>query len=206
MKNFHFNILQFNVLSWPVILLVIGILILANHKDSFFGLLLIVIGGVGIVSKYMHISFRSFLYEYWPFLLIIFGIYTILISFSEKRGNGTVTIEEEEYFLDIFSIFGDMTKIVKVNNLLGGKITSLFSELKLDMRESKFLKNSIELDSVTLFGSTKIYIPDDLEVIIKTTTIFGGFEDNRRKLTKESEGKVLIIKGLVLFGGGEIKS
>ena len=38
LKNFHFDILNINIFSWPVILLIIGGIILANHKDSILGL------------------------------------------------------------------------------------------------------------------------------------------------------------------------
>ena len=106
------------------------------------------------------------------------------------------------------TIFGDKTKIIRVDNFLGGKLTALFSELQVQLTDSKLTKDVTEIDSVTLFGSTKIFIPNNWEVIIKTTTIFGGFEDNRGTTLGEpdSDNKVLVIKGLVLFGGGEIKS
>ena len=52
-----------------------------------------------------------------------------------------------------------------------------------------------------------LYLPVDWEVVIKTVTIFGGFEDKRTKAQTEiSDKKILIIKGLVLFGGGELKN
>ncbi len=57
LRNFHFNMFNFNIFSWPFLLLVIGIVVLVNHKDSLFGLILIVVGGVGIASNYFDISF-----------------------------------------------------------------------------------------------------------------------------------------------------
>jgi hypothetical protein len=36
-------------------------------------------------------------------------------------------------------------------------------------------------------------------------SLFGGFSDNRRNVKADSN-KVLIVKGLVIFGGGEIKT
>jgi len=208
LKNFHFNILYIDIFSWPFILLVIGIIILVNRKDSIFGLILVIVGGIGIASKYLHISFRSILSEYWPILLILLGIYTIFKTFGKNEDTGVESIDSNEYYLDVFSIFGDITKIIKTTNFLGGKTTSLFSDLKVELRESKLPKGTIELDTVTLFGSTTIFIPNDWDVIIKTTTIFGGFEDHRGKSIPEAEfeSKVLVVKGLVLFGSGEIKS
>lgn len=207
LKNFHYHFLNINIFSWPVILLVIGIIILVNHKESFFGIVLVVVGGAGIASRYFHISFKSFFSEYWPFLIIIFGIYLVLRRNSNGANYHQDYIESKEYYLDIFSIFGDRTKKIKTDNFLGGKSTSLFSSLKIDLRDAKIIDGVKELDTLTMFGATEIFLPNDWEVKIKTTTIFGGFEDHRGKSNsiEENVNKILIIKGLVLFGGGEIK-
>ena len=101
-------------------------------------------------------------------------------------------------------------KLLKQIIFLGGKFTSIFSDLKVTLKESGMDAGIRELDTLTMFGATQIFLPDDWEVIIKTTTLFGGFEDQRgrRKLNSDGEAssKTLVIKGLVLFGSGEIKS
>ena len=63
------------------------------------------------------------------------------------------------------------------------------------------------LDVFCMFGGTDITVPSDMNVKIKVTAIFGGFSDDR-KLISENEannGKEMVIKGLVLFGGGSVK-
>lgn len=210
LRNFHFSIFNFNILSWPFLLLIIGIVILVNHKDSLFGLILLVVGGIGIASNYFNQSFRSIIFDYWPFLIIILGFYTILKSFGSKDEVKNEIIDEDNYYLDIFSIFGDKTKIINTSNFLGGKLTSIFSDLKVTLKGSNMDEGVRELDTLTIFGATQIFLPDDWEVIIKTTTLFGGFEDQRfnKKMNADSEisSKTLVVKGLVLFGSGEIKS
>ena len=45
------------------------------------------------------------------------------------------------------------------------------------------------------------------DVKIDVIAIFGGFSDKRRNMTTSSEGdRRLVIKGIAIFGGGEIKS
>ena len=207
LRNFHFELFDIQIFSWPVFLVIIGIIILANHKDSFFGVVLILIGASGIASNYFDISFRDVISEYWPFMLIIFGIYLILkhSSFGEK--NDSEFIESEEYYLDLFSLLGKKNKVVKSNRFLGGKISSILGEVIVDLRKCNIADGNRELDVLTLFGSSDIYIPQDWNVIIKTTTIFGGFEDMRgSSFSSEKSANTLVLNGLVLFGGGEIKS
>jgi len=207
LNNFQFNFLHINIFSWPIILIIIGTLILINNRRSGFAFVLILVGIISLISRYMGMSFRYFIGEYWPIFIIGFGIYLIFKRANANDNDELDYTESEEHFLDTFSIFGDITKKVKTKNFLGGKITSLFSDLKIDLRECE-LKEKKELDSITIFGGTEIYIPIDWKVIFKATTIFGGFEDKRSKFhTVEQESEnVLVVKGLVLFGGGEIKN
>ena len=68
------------ILSWPVLLLTIGLIFLFTHKNSHTGFVLIIIGGIGLFAKLNHTSFRYVFHEYWPVLLIILGIYFIFRS------------------------------------------------------------------------------------------------------------------------------
>ena len=51
-------------------------------------------------------------------------------------------------------------------------------------------------------------MPKNWKVIVNLTPIFGGFDDKRRVDPNQvyEENKVLVIKGIVLFGGGELKN
>ena len=63
------------------------------------------------------------------------------------------------------------------------------------------------LDVFVLFGGTDIIVPPDMKVKVKVTAIFGGFSDERKIISDDIEDYdgELVIKGLVLFGGGEVK-
>ena len=52
-------------------------------------------------------------------------------------------------------------------------------------------------------------MPDDWDIKIKVQPIFGGFSDTHRIHPQNTDDELkseLIIKGMVIFGGGEIKS
>ena len=67
-------------------------------------------------------------------LLIILGAYTLLRAFGRNKENSVDRIEEKEYYLDEFSIFGEKSEIIKTDNFLGGKTTSLFGEINIDLK------------------------------------------------------------------------
>jgi len=48
-------------------------------------------------------------------------------------------------------------------------------------------------------------VPEDWEIKIEVTSVFGGFSDKRvRSIVEKDREKVLIISGINVFGGGEI--
>ena len=209
------------VFSWQSILLVLGVIIISKSRDNFMGILFIVIGGISLMLKIFHYSFRDFFYEYWPFLLIALGLYIIYRrkDFSQSHhhqseltdGEETpvnVTPGSDEDFLDETAVFSSANRRIKSKNFRGGKITAIFGGVDLDLYDAQLADGEHILDTVCIFGGIDVLVPKDWQVIVKTTAIFGGIDDQRRQEvgTVFQEGKVLTIKGLALFGGGDIKN
>jgi len=58
-----------------------------------------------------------------------------------------------------------------------------------------------------MFGGTKLIVPEDWEVKSDALSLFGGFSDKRQEQPTNSEvKKILLVKGIVLFGGVEVKN
>ena len=63
------------------------------------------------------------------------------------------------------------------------------------------------LDVTCIFGGVEIIVPGDWNIKVEVAAVLGGFEDNRKAPGKPVDpDKTLIIKGVTVFGGGEIKS
>jgi len=56
-----------------------------------------------------------------------------------------------------------------------------------------------------VFGGASLIIPPDWNVKSDVLNLFGGFSDKRRT-SQVNNNKTLTIKGVVIFGGGELKS
>jgi hypothetical protein len=55
------------------------------------------------------------------------------------------------------------------------------------------------------WGGIEIYVPPDWTVTSKVTTLLGGFVDKRRP-TSVVPTKNLIVQGMVVMGGIEVKN
>jgi len=110
-------------------------------------------------------------------------------------------------YVDEISIFSGSEKIITSKEFKGGKMTSIFGGTSLNLVNSDLAQGTNILDVFVLFGGTDIVVPSDMNVKVNVTAIFGGFSDDRKMIAEneDNNGKELVINGLVLFGGGEVK-
>ncbi len=222
-----FNILSF-LLSWPTILIIIGIIILSGSKDSFAGYLFLGLGAFFLLSRHYHFHAGRILADYWPVILIAFGLYIIWKrdkriepkaqnKFSDEAEYEEIYEEDrqshshsriDDDYIDDTSIMSSGKKFYESDNFRGGKIISILGSNSIDLLDCKLAPGRQFLETISVLGATNIYVPRDWKVVINVVSIFGGFEDLRRKdaSIKYNEDRVLVIKGFVLFGGGEIKN
>ncbi len=204
----NFNILSFTIpeylFQWQVILIIIGLILLASRNNSS-GLILIIIGLIFLFP------------DFWPLLLIGLGIYFLINQdnrhskkFKHYKGKNDFDNTEDipGDYIDEMSLFGGGTKNISSENFKGGKITAIFGGTEVRFNQSKLADGENVIDIVALFGGATLVVPQDWYVIVKLVPIFGGFSDKRVKDPHMVYGndKVLVVKGVVLFGGGEIKS
>jgi hypothetical protein len=56
-----------------------------------------------------------------------------------------------------------------------------------------------------IFGGSKFIVPEDWDVKMEVTTVFGGFSDKRhRSIVVPDASRKLVIRGEAIFGGGEL--
>jgi predicted membrane protein len=103
-------------------------------------------------------------------------------------------------------VFNSIHRVIISDNFRGGNITTLFGGTKLDLTQAKLAPGENVLELTTLFGGANIRVPQNWRVILNVTSIFGGFDDKRfgHYNNEETSEGILIIKGVTLFGGGEL--
>lgn len=204
--------LPFNLISWKILLICIGLVHLVKHDfKRFGGYVMILIGGVFLLNDItdFHID-TKFL---WPVLIIIFGIsmlYKSLFLGGKKKGS-TVFLDEEteiadDDYLETNAVFGGVNKSIVSKDFKGAKVNSYFGGTELNLTKADIV-TSATIETNTMFGGTTIIVPSGWDVRSEITTVFGGVEDKRPVVDIESEsGKVLILRGNCIFGGIEIQS
>jgi predicted membrane protein len=183
---------------------------MASRKNKSTGLILFTIGAVFLAGDIFNVGLREVVRIVIPVALIIAGLTIIMKrqTFSPKQINLPEGADVNDYLNDT-NIFGGGERKIKTQNFKGGQVTAIFGGSEIDLRRADMAPGVNAIDMLCIFGGTSLKIPNDWEVKNEVTAIFGGFSDERsfeKSDVIHEPGKVLYLKGLVLFGGGEIKS
>ncbi len=192
------------LISWQMLLIVIGLVLLASKPNKGPGLILIFIGGFFMTIDYLDNAY--YLHKiFWPSLIIFVGL--LFIFRGKKVGHwGSKELITDDEYLDDVAVFGGGHKIITSKNFQGGKVTAIFGGSTIDLSQAQLANGINMIDSVTLFGGVKIIVPRDWDIHIEVTAIFGGFTDKRIEDPHivHDPSKKLVVKGIAVFGGGEL--
>ncbi len=228
----NFNLLsprlEHYIFDWRTLIIAIGALNLLFSNNRTGGLVMITIGLIFWIPDIFVMPIRTAKLV-WPMALIAVGLYLITkrrerrfgsrfweerIAFHQSARNQEETasgdpISADEYIDDI-AIFGGGSRIVSSKNFKGGKLTAIFGGSTIKLHHARLAPGNHALDVFFMFGGSELIVPSDWIIRVDVVSIFGGFSDKRyvhkQDEINEATTSVLSIKGLVLFGGGELKS
>lgn len=191
------------IFSWQMIVIAVGVINVANGTGRGFGMVLILVGGFFLLSDIydLPITFRR---AFWPSLLILVGVF---IMFGSRRllTKKHRSANEGDDFIEEVAVFGGGERMVHSRNLKGGSIVAVFGGSTLDLTDVELAPGEPVIEVVAVFGGSTIIVPRDWNVKIDVFNIFGGYSDKRLRSTINFD-KTIVIKGVAVFGGGEIKS
>lgn len=233
LDNFGLNLPSW-LWHWSNILILIGLFIGFKHnfKNSAW-FILVLIGSVFTFKEAFghEISFSRVIF---PALLVIIGLFILFKpktsfhqkakwrKFNEPEQFATYTeVDPNESassstadkkkgnsndYLDSVNVFGGSHQTIYSKNFKGGEITAVFGGCDVNLTQADF-EGEIVIDVTAIFGGAKIIIPPGWEVKSEVTAIFGGLDDKRSiQPITDTKNRLLIIKGLAMFGGVDIRN
>jgi predicted membrane protein len=194
------------IFSWPFFFIIIGMYLLLNTPRKMLGGIMAGLGFVFILPR----IFPTIDYDgsvVFAIFLIAIGSYIVL---NQRKKNDVVNQlgQITKDVIDDVAIFGGGTRVITSDNFRGGNITAVFGGSEIILKGCKLAEGTNTIDILAVFGGTTIIVPNDWNVVMSVTAIFGGFSNKSVKDPNSfvDQNKTLIIKGLVVFGGGELKT
>lgn len=191
--------------SWPMILIGVGIVLLIIKPNKTAGLVLTGIGTLFLIE----INYPGFNpWQYWPVLLILIGLGILFGKKNASRRNNLEVLPENKKDMDEVVIFSGGERIITSDEFTGGNVTTIFGGSEINLLHSSLATGRNVIEVFSMFGGATFYVPGDWKVKVEVVAIFGGFSDQRSPAPSgiSNPERELVIKGFVIFGGGEIKS
>jgi len=194
------------LISWQMLLIAIGALSLMKG-NRVMGIILIGLGAFFILPDFFDVPYEV-RRLYWPGLLVLIGV-AMVYRQRASIPHMQESVEGKNFDLfDDFVIFGGREIFITSKQLQGGRTTSVFGGIEYDLRQATLSPHGAVIDCTCMFGGTGLKVPLDWNVKNEVTTIFGAFTDKRGDTFQRGQfdpSKTVVIKGLTLFGGVEIK-
>lgn len=123
----------------------------------------------------------------------------------DAENNKYVGVDRNDIIESISFFSGNQHK-VHSKNFKGGDVVAVFGGADINLTQSDF-EGIVKIDIVAVFGGVKLVVPPGWEVRSEVAAIFGGIDDKRTLGVPAVEPrKILIIEGVALFGGVDIRN
>jgi len=216
-----------------IFLVFFGIATITKREHIFLGTILLIAAALLYLPMFTCIQI-DFSKVFWPIMLILGGIFVITHRHSKKhckrkdwKNSRWYKYHNEQYdnrkyrqwdnknfekseshdnYIEDVLFFSGVEKVIDSKAYEGGHIVSFFGGLKIDLTKAELAPGTNVLEVVIGFGGCKLIVPSNWNIRIDAISIFGGFVDKRIIISNENSDKILIIKGVAIFGGGEITS
>lgn len=199
---------------WPAVIVAIGALIFAQSRrvgGGINGIIVMLIGGWLLLNTLGFLRVR-FWDMFWPLVLI--GIGSVLVMQAMRRQTREAQGADADNTLNAFVVMGGVKRVSTATRFRGGEVTALMGGAQLDLRQATIpAGEEAVLDVFAVMGGCEIVVPAAWHVVTPIVPIMGGVDDKRLPpLPADLEslgGKPaprLVLRGLLLMGGIEIKS
>ena len=179
---------------WTLFIIVPCFIGLISDSDKTGHIIGLLIGVLLLLNAQNLISFDFIGKLIFPAILIIIGVSFIFKNTGKKIPN----VKNDD---EICSTFTYQNVNKGKETFKGCNVDAIFGGITLDLRGAK-IKNESVIKASAIFGGIKILVDNDLNIVIKNTSIFGGVSN---KHSKHLDSKTtLYIDATAFFGGVEI--
>jgi len=188
---------------WPAGLIAIGVAKVLEARtgqgSSLGGLFFIGVGSWMLLDTLdiINVSLRDF----WPLLLVMVGG---MIVWQALRGRHHPAAGFNDETVNAIAVLGGVNRGSNSTAFRGGELTALMGGCEIDLRQASINGEAV-IDVFAMWGGIEIRVPESWTVIGRVTPLMGGFDDTTRPPAGVTAHK-LIIRGVVLMGGVEVKN
>jgi predicted membrane protein len=204
----NLNIMEADVVLrwWPVALLAYGLMRLTGtlgRQNVTGGLILTLIGGWFLLRTLGAFRLDVIFTDFWPIVLVVVG--GSMVAGAMRRARAPGGGADPSNRVSAFAFWSGVDRKVVTPDFQGGDLTAFMGGHDVDLRSAKMTEGSAVIDLLVMMGGVDLRIPEDWALSCEAVPIMGSVEDHTRPPAGEVRGR-LILRGLVMMGGVEVKN
>jgi predicted membrane protein len=192
---------------WPLALIAAGAAQLPRAREAagmVWAALLIAAGAILLLDNVGVLPDGGRLI--WPLLFIGFGLMMLLRSLGRREAPAQTTISNR---IRDSAVFGGTKRKLDTQDFNGGEAVAVFGGVELDLRRAAIpARREVVLRADAVFGAVDIWVPEQWNVSVRGTGVFGAYEDKTVSLRADEIALAprLVITGVAVFGGVVVKN
>lgn len=185
---------------WTLFIIVPAFIGFFKDENKSGNIISILIGIILLLACNDVISFEIIFKMIFPIVLILFGL--SFIFKSNVSNNTKVTKVKKSKNYTHYAIFGMLDLDLTTDKFKGCSLNAIFGGIKCDLSNIKIKEDTI-VNINSIFGGVDLLVPDNVDVKVNSTPIFGGVSDDRKVKAKNNK-PTLYINAVCVFGGIDI--
>lgn len=188
---------------WPVVLVLLGlsqVLKPSTGAARAVGLVLIVAGVWLLLSELEFVDWDF--WDMWPVFLVLIGA---TLVWRALGGGPSTSADSAAARVSAFAFLNHIVRRSNSKDFKRADLTAFMGGCELDLREAAIGDAGAVVDCFAMWGGIDIRVPRDWSVTCTVVPVLGGTEDNSH-LPSVDVSKRLLVKGMVIMGGVEVKN
>lgn len=191
---------------WTLFIIVPCFIGLFNETDKTGNIIGLFIGIVLLLCAQRVLRFDIVWKLAVPTILVIIGVSIIFKNSLNSKFNNEIekinqnANKDNEYC----STFSSQDVSFENQEFKGANLTAVFGGVKCDLRKAIINEDQV-INCSAIFGSIEIIPSEEINIKVKSNSIFGGVSNERKNKEMNKDLKTVYINAMCLFGGVSIK-
>jgi Cell wall-active antibiotics response 4TMS YvqF/Domain of unknown function (DUF5668) len=195
---------QLNIISfdfWALIFGAAGLIKFVQSRDlggRLWGFLLMFVG-VGFELDHLG-KLSVHIDKTWPVFVIAAGLIMIFRTYQRPTESGGILSPH----INVFSILGGGEYRIRAKNFRGGDLVAFMGGFDVNLRDADIEGSEATITVNCLMGGGVIRVPETWAVSMRVAAFMGGHSLKAREGLEVQ--KTLIVKGIAIMGGVEVRN
>jgi len=184
---------------WAAVFVFVGLInVLQSQKARPWGFMLM---GIGVLFELDQLGYVRFRFEtFWPLLVIAAGVIMVWRAYQPPPESGGLLSPH----LNVVAIWGGGEYRIRAKNFRGGDLVAFMGGFDVDLREADIEGDQALITITAFMGGGVLRVPENWAVSMQVGAFMGGHSLKTRETS--AANKTLVVKGLAVMGGVEVRN